>query len=110
MPNKHPPMRLSRDEETFLRRWMYDEVHYADGVGPAKRLQVQHRVAPADLAVLVAAAFPDLAEQQAAGLDPPRLEEPYWPWSEAALQDRLRQARAILAEKVIEQPVVNRVR
>ncbi len=26
-------MRLSRDEEAFLRHWMYDEVHYQDGPG-----------------------------------------------------------------------------
>ncbi len=27
MPSKRPLMRLSRDEEVFLRHWMYDEVH-----------------------------------------------------------------------------------
>ncbi len=42
MPSKRPLMRLYRDEEVFLRRWMYDEVHYGEGQGPAKRLQVQH--------------------------------------------------------------------
>jgi hypothetical protein len=42
MPNTHPRMRLSRDEEAFLRQWMYDETHYQEGTGPAKRLQVQH--------------------------------------------------------------------
>ena len=31
---QRPPMRLSRDEEVFLRHWMYDEVHYSEGQGP----------------------------------------------------------------------------
>jgi len=30
MPNKRPPMRLSHDEESFLRHWMYDEVHVTE--------------------------------------------------------------------------------
>ena len=41
MTNKHPPMSLSHDEEMFLRHWIYDEAHYMEGVGPAKRLQVE---------------------------------------------------------------------
>jgi len=73
MLNKHPQMRLSRDEEVFLRHWMYDEVHYRDGQGPAKRLQVQHRAIPADLAILIAAAIPDPADPRAAR-DPARRE------------------------------------
>ncbi|HZU39009.1 MAG TPA: hypothetical protein VFA18_23990 [Gemmataceae bacterium] len=101
-------MRLSRDEEAFLRHWMYDEVHYQHGPGAAKLLQVQHRVAPADLAVVIAAAFPDLAEQQAAGLSPPPSEAVSWPWSDAALQERLRQAQALLAGRGTERPVDNR--
>jgi hypothetical protein len=36
MPNKHPQMKLSHNEEQFLRLWMYDETHYRDGNGPAK--------------------------------------------------------------------------
>ena len=50
MPNKHPLMKLSREEDVFLRHWMYDEVHYRDGPGPAKTLQVRHHVTPAELA------------------------------------------------------------
>ena len=57
MPNKHPRMRLSREEETFLRHWIYDEAHYQEGTGPAKRLQLQHRARPADVAILIAAGF-----------------------------------------------------
>ena len=72
MPSKHPRMKLSREEATFLRHWIYDEAHYAEGSGPAKRLQVQHGAIPVDLAVLIAAAFPDLAEQEAAGGAPGR--------------------------------------
>src|SRR4051812_45547358 len=49
MRNKHPRMKLSPDEERFLRHWMYEEVHFREGTGPAKRLQVEHRIPPADL-------------------------------------------------------------
>ena len=51
-------MRLSHDEERFLRHWMHDELHYREGQGLAKRLQLLHRVIPADLATLIAAAIP----------------------------------------------------
>ena len=71
MPSKHPPMKLSRDEELFLRHWIYDEAHFQNGAGPAKRLQVEHRVVPAELAALIAAAIPDAAEQQNAATTPP---------------------------------------
>jgi hypothetical protein len=90
-------MRLSRDEEAFLRAWIYDEAHYQDGVGPAKRLQVQQGVKPADLAVLVAAALPDPAEQEAAGLGPPCTEAPAWPWTAETFRQRLAEARATLS-------------
>ena len=99
MRNKHPLMRLSRDEELFLRHWMYDEVHFRDGVGPAKRLQVQHQVPPADLAVLIAAAIPDPADQQDAGSGPPPAEAPTWPWSDESLRTRLVEARGALAQR-----------
>jgi hypothetical protein len=95
-------MKLSRDEELFLRHWMYDEVHYKDGPGPAKRLQLQHRAIPADLAVLVAAAIPDPLDQEEAGGGPPPVEPPTWPWSEKTWQKRVVEARAFLAEARIE--------
>lgn len=79
MRNKHPLMKLSRDEEVFLRHWMYDEVHYEGGQGPAKRLQVRHHAVPADLAVLIAASMPDPSEQEAAGIGPPPDDPPTWP-------------------------------
>ena len=97
MPSKRPLMRLSRDEEVFLRHWMYDEVHYREGQGPAKRLQVQHQAVPADLAVLIAATMPDPADQEAAGLGPPPADPPTWPWPEDSLRVRLADARATLA-------------
>jgi hypothetical protein len=75
---------------------MYDEVHYRDGVGPAKRQQVAHRAVPADLATLIAAAIPDPAEQERAGLAPPP-EEPVWPWPGHGLSARVREAEAALA-------------
>jgi hypothetical protein len=98
MPNKHPPMRLSREEEVFLRHWMYDEAHHRDGPGPAKRLQIEHGVIPADLATLIAAAIPTPADQEAAGLGPPPAEPPTWPWAGESFPNRLAEARALLLE------------
>jgi hypothetical protein len=100
-------MRLSPEEETFLRHWIYDEAHYQEGIGPAKRLQVQHRAIPADLATIIAAAIPDPADQEAAGIDPPPAQPPMWPWAENALQVRLAEARAILAERNCVRAPVN---
>jgi hypothetical protein len=95
MPSKHHPMKLSRDEELFLRHWIYDEAHFMNGVGPAKRLQVEYRVVPADLAALVAAAMPDPQDQaEAATTLPPA--SPRWPWTGDAFQVRLAEARTIL--------------
>jgi hypothetical protein len=92
-------MRRSREEEVFLRHWMYDETHFREGVGPAKRLQLQHQAIPADLATLIAAALPEPSEQEAAGLGPPPVEAPTWPWSAEALRGRLAEARSFLAER-----------
>lgn len=92
-------MKLSPDEALFLRHWMYDEVHYADGPGLAKRLQFQHQAMSADLAVLIAAAIPNPAEQEAAGIGPPPAEAPKWPWNKDSLRARVAQARAVLAEQ-----------
>src|SRR5262249_54240265 len=86
---RSPRMRLSREEWMFPRHWMYDEPHFRERVGPAKRLQLQPQAVPADLAVLIAAAIPDLSEQEAAGLGPPPGEAPTWPWSAEALRGRL---------------------
>jgi hypothetical protein len=93
-------MRLSREEDAFLRRWMYDEAHYRDGPGPAKALQIQHRVPPADLAAVIAAAIPDPADQEAAGHGPPPMDPPAWPWAGDAFRDRLTEARAVLAARL----------
>lgn len=90
-------MKLFPDEEALLRHWMYDETHYQDGRGPAKRLQLEHRAVPADLAILIAAAIPDLSEQEAAGLGPPPPEPPRWPWTDEKLRARLAEARDVLA-------------
>jgi hypothetical protein len=89
-------MKLSLDEDRFLRRWMYDEVHYQDGAGPAKQLQIEHRVIPADLATLIAAAIPDPAEQKEAGSRPPAMEAPTWPWSGGDFRARVAEARDLL--------------
>lgn len=96
MLNKHPPMKLSPEEARFLRHWMYDEMHYQEGSGAAKQLQREHRAISANLAEIIAAAIPDLAEQWAAGVGPPPAEPPTWPWSEAGMAVRLAEARALL--------------
>src|SRR5690348_5614270 len=99
MPNKHQPLKLSRDEELFLRHWMYDEMHYDSGLGRAKRLQVEHQVTPAEIAVLIAAAFPDPAKQELAGLGPAPVEPACWPWSPESFRARMTEARASLADR-----------
>ncbi len=92
-------MRLSPKEETFLRHWMYEEMHYLEGSGPAKHLQLVHTAKSADLATLIAAAFPDLADQEAADMGPPPAVVPTWPWSGDELSARVAEARAHLAQR-----------
>jgi hypothetical protein len=93
-------MRLSREEEAFLRAWIADEARYQDGVGPAKHLQVERGVKPADLAVLIAAALPDPAEQEAAGLGSPCTDAPAWPWTAETFRARLAEAHATLSHEI----------
>lgn len=100
MPNKPPPMKLSRDEELFLRRWIYDEWHYREGQGPAKRLQLQHEAASADLAAIAGAAIPDPADQEAIALGPAPEEPSAWPWTVETLGGRVTEARDLLARKL----------
>src|SRR5260370_694079 len=99
MPQKHARMRLSREEETFLRHWIYDEAHYQEGTSPAKRLQLQHRATPADVAILIAAGFPDAADQEAASLIAPSDQSLTWPWLEETFRSRVAEARSFLAER-----------
>lgn len=103
--NNLPLMKLTAEEKIFLRRWIYDEVHYRERMGPAKQLQLQHRVRPADLAILIAAGLPDPAEQEAASLDPPPEEPAAWPWSEQELQGRLDEARTLLGVPLSVSPL-----
>jgi hypothetical protein len=98
MPNKYPRMKLSREEDLFLRHWLYEQFHYASGPGPAKRLQLEQRALPANLSVLISAAIPEPAEQQAAALGPPPADVPTWPWTEEGLRARLAEAHIALAE------------
>jgi hypothetical protein len=91
-------MKLSREEVLFLRHWISDEAHYLSGVGPAKRLQVEHRVAPTDLSALIAAAIPDPAQQAEAASEPPS-EVPSWPWSGETFRARLADARSVLSAR-----------
>jgi hypothetical protein len=95
-------MKLSPDEERFLRHWMHDEAHYQEGQGLAKRLQLLHCAIPADLATLIAAAIPDPEDQQAAALAPPTHVPLIWPWSDAGFRARLAEARTILANRNVE--------
>jgi hypothetical protein len=99
MPNTLPRMKLSPEEQTFLRHWMYDEVHYQNGPGPAKALQVRHGASPADLGILIAAAIPDVREQEAAGSAAPVEAPPIWPWTETTFRDRVAEARCVIAER-----------
>jgi hypothetical protein len=104
MPNKRPRMKLSREEEAFLRQWIHDEAHYQEGAGSAKRLQLQHRAKPADLAMLIAAAIPDPADQEAASLACTFAEPVAWPWSDETFRSRIAEARSFLAERQASQP------
>lgn len=92
-------MNLSLEEENFLRHWIHDEAHYEEGLGAAKRIQLQNSASPADLAVLIAAAFPDLADQEAAVLEKPSPSPPIWPWQADQFAKRLVEGRAILAAR-----------
>jgi hypothetical protein len=102
MPNTHPPMKLSRDEELYLRHWMYEEMRYREGPGPAKRLQFDRGVPSADLAALIAAAISVPADQEAAGRGPPPEQAPAWPWTAESFQDRLREAHRQLADRAAD--------
>lgn len=93
-----PHLKLSPEEDGFLRHWIYDEAHYQEGPGRAKQLQLRHGAIPADLATLVAAAMPDPKVQEAAGRAPPPVEAVMWPWTEQALRARGAEAKAILAK------------
>jgi hypothetical protein len=79
MLTTHPRMKLSHEEEAYLRHWIFDEARYQQGQGPARQLQIQHGATPAELAVLIAAALPDPADQEAAALGPTPTEQPVWP-------------------------------
>ena len=89
-------MKLSREEEAYLRHWIFDEARYQEGQGPAKKLQLQHGATPAELAVLIAAALPNPADQESAAKGPSPTEQPLWPWSDVGFRERLAEARAIL--------------
>lgn len=80
---------------------MYDEAHYEDRNGPAKTLQLRHHAIPADLALLIAAAMPDTKDQEAAGIGPPPVSSPAWPWPEDQLRARVCEARRILDERPV---------
>jgi len=92
-------MKLSPKELAFLKHWIVDEAHYRDGPGAAKQLQIAQRVAPAELAILIAAAIPDPAEQEIASQQRAPGGAPEWPWSEQSFHARLAEARALLAQR-----------
>lgn len=92
-------MKLCREEETFLRHWIYDEWHFREGTGPAKRLQVAHKVPPFELALVIAAAMTEPGEQESAAEGPPPAEPPTWPWTEEVCAQRIAEARSLLARR-----------
>lgn len=75
-------------------------MHYQTSQGLAKRLQVTHHVAPAELAALLAVAMPDVLEQEAAGIGPPPPEPPVWPWQGDECKRRIAEAKSLLARKL----------
>jgi hypothetical protein len=89
-------MKLSHEEEIFLRHWIYDEVHFQEGAGPAKRLQVAHQIPPANLALIIAAALTEPGEQETAADGPPPTEAPLWPWPDDSCARRVEEARQLL--------------
>jgi hypothetical protein len=97
-------MKLSREEDVFLKHWIFEEFHYESGAGPAKRLQLEHRVVPAELSILIAAAIPDPADQKIAALGPPPADEPKWPWTIEGFRPRLEEARAVLVARSQDKP------
>lgn len=96
MRETHPLMKLSPEELAFLRHWIYDEAHFREGQGAAKRLQMTHGVAPADLAILIAAAIPDTREQDAAGRELTPGAVAQWPWSHQSFRARVAEAQTLL--------------
>ena len=81
---------------------MHDEVHYQEGQGPAKRFAASASGNPAELATLIAAAFPIRRINEAAGFATPSAEPLVWPWSEERFRARLAEAQAVLAERTAE--------
>jgi hypothetical protein len=93
-------MILTTKEEQFLQAWMYDELHFREGVGQAKQLQREHQVRPADLGTLIAAWLPDPKEQLRRAEEPLLPSPPEWPWqSRKELEARLHEAQAELSEQ-----------
>ena len=69
MLKTHRRMKLSPEEELFLRQLdRYEEAHYQDVPVPAKRLQIERGVRPAELAHLIAAAPIGFATKKVSGL------------------------------------------
>jgi hypothetical protein len=96
MRNKPTRMKLSREEEIFLRHWIYDEAHFLAGTGPAKRLHVAHKVPPFELALIISAAMTEPGEQESAAEGPPTAEPPVWPWTDDGCARRVEEARELL--------------
>lgn len=96
MRNTHQPMKLSPDEDLFLRHWIKDEADFQKRQGPAKALQLAHGIRPADLALLIAAGMPDLEEQAAVANGPAPSDPPSWPWTPEEFERRLADARVRL--------------
>jgi hypothetical protein len=95
-------MKLSPKQENFLKHWMYEELHFRDKslARPAKELQRQQPVVPAQIAAIIAAWMPDPIEQDKVLQGPPPETPPEWPWaSREEFQDLLSKATQELEER-----------
>jgi len=96
MPNKSPPMKLSREEEGFLRHWMYDKTHYQDGPGPAKQFCIEQPLLtwPPSLPL----PSPTWTTRKLPASGPRLMIPPMWPWIGDTLRTRIFEAQAALPE------------
>ena len=97
MRNKHRQMKLSHEEDNFLRHWIHDEAHYEEEVGCGQAPSGPALYRPGGPRNYYPAAIPDLNEQEAAAFGPPPVEPPVWPWSDESFRSRLDEAKGTLA-------------
>jgi len=89
-------MQLSEPERQFLSKWLQED---ATGVqGPATALQRQHQVPSHQLGAIIAASIPPQTQLDLiTGPEPTGPTE--WPWTDQAIQSRLKVALTVLKER-----------